>query len=298
MKIDAGRVGIWSPSPAWENTDELEEAAAELEELGYGALWLGSSCGDLELPARLLAGTRRLVLATAIVNIWTDPAVEVAARYAGLAAEATNRLLIGLGSSHAPLVEPAGFSYRRPLRRLAAYLDELDASDPTIPAHRRVLGVLGPKALDLAARRSAGPHPYLVTPEYTRRARAQIGPDPLLAVEQKVVLETDPGRARRIGRARLAQYLQLPNYTNSFLRQGFTEADFERGGSDRLVDGLVAWGDVAAVLGRVAEHHAAGADHVALQVLDSPDYRPTNQLPRGAWRLLAAGLRETVGAPR
>lgn len=298
MKIDVGRVGIWSPSQAWENADELEEAAAELEEVGYGALWLGSSRGDLELPARLLAGTRRLMVATAIVNVWTDPAGEVAARYADLEARAPDRLLIGLGSSHAPLVEPAGFSYRRPLRRLAAYLDELDAGEPTIPAERRVLGVLGPKALDLAARRSAGPHPYLVTPEYTRRARAQIGPDPLLAVEQKVVLETDPRRARQIARARLAQYLRLPNYTNSFLRQGFTEGDFERGGSDRLVDGLVAWGDVATVLGRVAEHHAAGADHVALQVLDSPDYRPTNPLPRGAWRLLAAALRETAGARR
>jgi probable F420-dependent oxidoreductase len=298
MKIDVGRVRIWSPSQAWEGSDELEEAAAEIEELGYGALWLGSSRGDLELPARLLAGTRRLAVATAIVNIWTDPAAEVAARYADLEAQAPDRLLIGLGSSHAPLVEPAGFSYRRPLRRLGAYLDELDAGDPTIPADRRVLGVLGPKALDLAARRSAGPHPYLVTPGYTRRARAQIGPDPLLAVEQKVVLETDPERARQIGRARLAQYLRLPNYTNSFLRQGFTEADFGRGGSDRLVDAMVAWGDVATVLGRVAEHHAAGADHVALQVLDSPDYRPTNPLPRGAWRLLAAGLRETAGAPR
>jgi probable F420-dependent oxidoreductase len=298
MKIDVGRIGIWSPSQAWESSEELEEAAAELEDLGYGALWLGSSRGDLELPARLLAGTRRLAVATAIVNIWTDPAAEVAARYADLEAQAPDRLLIGLGSSHAPLVEPAGFSYRRPLRRLAGYLDELDAGDPTIPADRRVLGVLGPKALDLAASRSAGPHPYLVTPEYTRRARAQIGPDPLLAVEQKVVLETDPGRARQIGRARLAQYLRLPNYTNSFLRQGFTEADFERGGSDRLVDGLVAWGDVATVLGRIAEHHAAGADHVALQVLDSPDHRPTNPLPRAAWRLLAAALRETAGARR
>ncbi|MBS1861244.1 MAG: TIGR03620 family F420-dependent LLM class oxidoreductase [Actinobacteria bacterium] len=296
--MDVGRVGIWSPSPAWEASDELEEAAAELDELGYGALWLGGARGDLALPARLLAATRGLVIATAIVNVWTDPAGEVAARYADLEAREPDRLLIGLGSSHAPLVEPAGFSYRRPLHRLAGYLDELDAGDPTIAADRRVLGALGPKALTLAAGRSAGAHPYLVTPGYTRQARARIGPDPLLAVEQKAVLEADPRRARQIARARLAQYLRLPNYTNSFLRQGFTEADFERGGSDRLVDGLVAWGDVATVLGRVAEHHAAGADHVALQVLDSPDYRPTNPLPRGGWRLLAAGLRETVGAPR
>jgi probable F420-dependent oxidoreductase len=296
MNIDLGRVGIWTPSPGWEHSPELADTAAELEELGYGALWLGSSRGDLELPSALLASTRRLVVATAIINVWTNPAKHVAMRYARLEADMPNRLVIGLGSSHAPLVEPAGFSYRKPLRRLAGYLDELDVSVPTIPPGRRVLGVLGPRALELAARRSAGAHPYLVTPEYTRQARDAIGPAPLLAVEQKLVLEPDPSRARVIARARLAQYLQLPNYTNSFLRQGFTEADFEHGGSDRLVDGLVAWGSVETVLERVAEHHAAGADHVAIQVLDSTDYDPTNPLPSVAWRRLAAGLREAIGA--
>jgi probable F420-dependent oxidoreductase len=289
MNINIRRIGIWSPSPAWKHSPERADAAAELEELGYGALWLGSSQGDLELPAKLLRDTRRLVVATAIINIWTDPARGVAARYSEVEAETPNRLLIGFGSSHAPLVEPAGFSYRQPLRRLAGYLDELDQDDPTIPADRRVLGALGPKALDLSARRSAGAHPYLVTPEYTRQARARIGPGPLLAVEQKVVLESNPERAREIARARLAQYLKLPNYTNSFLRQGFAETDLEHGGSDRLVDGLIAWGSVETVLGRVAEHHAAGADHVALQVLDSPNYRPDNPLPRPAWRELATG---------
>jgi probable F420-dependent oxidoreductase len=237
-----------------------------------------------------------LVVTTAIINIWTDPAPRVAARYTQLEAETPDRLLIGLGSSHAPLVEPAGFSYRQPLRRLAGYLDELDEINPTVPSDRRVLAALGPKALDLAARRSAGAHPYLVTPLYTRRARAQIGPNPLLAVEQKVVLERDPERARLIARARLAQYLQLPNYTSSLLRQGFAEDDFQNGGSDPLVDSLIAWGSVEVVLERIAQHRAAGADHVAVQVLDSPDYRPTNPLPRGAWRELAAGLRETAGA--
>lgn len=296
MNIDIGRVGIWTPAPAWEHSPQLADAAAELEELGYGALWLGSSRGDLQLPSTLLLSTRRLVVTTAVINIWTNPAGELAARYAQLETEVPNRLLIGLGSSHAPLVEPAGFSYRQPLRRLAGYLDELDESVPTIPVDRRVLGVLGPRALDLAARRGAGAHPYLVTPEYTGQARAAIGTEPLLAVEQKVVLETSPERARIIARARLAQYLQLPNYTNSFLRQGFTEADCQHGGSDRLVDNLIAWGTVETVLERVAEHHSAGADHVAIQVLDSPDYQPTNPLPRAAWRELAAGLREAAGA--
>jgi probable F420-dependent oxidoreductase len=296
MNLGLGPVGIWSPSDGWEHSPDLADTAVELEELGYGVLWLGSSRGDLELPTTLLARTRRLVLATAIINVWTNPAQGLAVRYAQLEAQTPNRLLIGLGSSHAPLVEPAGFSYRKPLHRLASYLDELDQSVPTIPTDRRVLAALGPRALELAARRSAGAHPYLVTPEHTRQARELIGPGPLLAVEQKLVLETDPALARAIARARLAQYLKLPNYTNSFLRQGFTEADFEHGGSDRLVDGLVAWGSVERVLERVAEHHAAGADHVAIQVLDSTDYQPTNPLPRAAWRQLAAALREAIGA--
>lgn len=294
MNIDLGRVGIWSPSPGWEHSPELADTARELEELGYGALWLGSSRGDLELPSALLASASRMVVATAIINVWTNPAEHLAVRYAQVEADTPHRLLIGLGSSHAPLVEPAGFSYRKPLRRLASYLDELDESVPTIPTDRRVLGVLGPRALELAARRSAGAHPYLVMPEYTRQAREAIGPGPLLAVEQKLVLETDPSRARAIARARLAQYLQLPNYTNSFLRQGFTADDFEHGGSDRLVDGLVAWGSIETVSERVAEHHAAGADHVAIQVLDSTDYQPANPLPRAAWRQLAAGLGEAI----
>ena len=299
MNIDVGRVGIWSPSPRWEQSPELADAAAELEELGYGALWLGSSRGDLELPGVLLQSTRRIVVATAIINIWTNPADELAARYASLQGRAPDRLLVGLGSSHAPLVEPAGFSYRQPLRRLAGYLDELDASVPTIPAERRILAALGPRALELAAARSAGAHPYLVTPEYTRQARAALGSGPLLAVEQKLVLETEPARAREIARARLAQYLELPNYTNSFLRQGFSTDDFGHGGSDRLVDALIGWGDTEALLERIAAHHAAGADHVAIQVLDSsdPNAPHAGALPRTTWRQLAgAGQWAPAGA--
>lgn len=296
MDMDLGRIGIWSPSPAWENSPRASAVAAELEKLGFGALWLGSSRGDLDLPASLLGSTSSIVVATAIINVWTSPAVEVAARFAGLDARYPGRLLIGLGSSHAPIVEPAGYRYTRPLRRLGGYLDELDHLVPTLPVDRRILGVLGPKALELAARRAAGAHPYLVTPQYTRQARARIGPGPLLAVEQKVVLEADPARARPIARARLAQYLKLPNYTNSLLRQGFAETDLNDGGGDRLVDELVAWGTVEAVIQRVAEHHAAGADHVAIQVLDSEDYAPTNPLPVQQWRQLASGLKHNIAS--
>jgi probable F420-dependent oxidoreductase len=289
--IDLGRVGLWSPTAAWEGTRDLDELLAELDELtAFGTLWLGTAPGDLTLPERMLAASRRLVVATSIINIWTEPAADVRARYLAIAPDARDRLLIGLGSSHAPLVEPSGVSYRQPLRRLTGYLDELDAQQPTVAPERRVLGVLGDKGLQLATARAAGAHPYLVTPEYTHHARELLGPVPLLAVEQKVVLDTDADRARTIARSRLAQYLTLPSYLNNLRRQGFTDADVTDGGSDLLVDSLVAWGTEQDILDRVAAHHAAGADHVALQVLEAIEYQPANPLPRAGWRRIAAAL--------
>jgi probable F420-dependent oxidoreductase len=287
MRTRIGRVGIWTPSSQWSASPELADAAAELEELGYGALWLGSAAGDLELPRALLAATERLVVATAIINVWTDPAGDVARAYARLEADDPDRLMVGLGSSHAPLVERAGIPYEQPLRRLAGYLDELDASVPTIPPERRILAALGPRALELAGRRSVGAHPYLVTPEHTRQARATLGPTPLLVVEQKIVLESDPDRARAIARARIAPYMTLPNYTRSLLRLGFSPQDLDRAGSDAVVDALVAWGEIDAVLERIAEHHAAGADHVAIQILTATAPTPTDPLPRDQWHQLA-----------
>jgi probable F420-dependent oxidoreductase len=288
--LQIGRVGIWHPARTWHVAgDQLPEAASELEELGYGALWLGDSRGDLELPRRVLSATERLVVATAIISVWTNPADEVAAAYAGLADAYSDRLLIGLGASHAPAVERAGFRYERPVRRLREYLDELDRIDQTVPKKRRVLAALGPRALVLAARRSAGAHSYLVTPEHTSWAREQIGPGPLLAPEQKAVLETDPDAARMIARGTLQLYLQLPNYTRNLLRLGFSPEDLEGSGSDRLVDALFAWGDADAIHRRIAEHHQAGADHVSLQVLTSPD-RTSGGLPREQWRRLAKAL--------
>ena len=182
-----------------------------------------------------------------------------------------------------------GQRYTRPLSRLRSYLDELDALTPPIPHDRLVLAALGPRALDLAARRTAGAHPYLVTPEHSRWARGIIGPDALLAPEHKVVLESDAATARAIARRTLGRYLALPNYTNNLLRLGFTTDDFEGGGSDRLVDALVAWGDVDTVVARVAEHLDAGADHVCIQVLTAgTDGR--QGLPREEWRVLAGPL--------
>jgi probable F420-dependent oxidoreductase len=170
---------------------------------------------------------------------------------------------------------------------MVAYLDELDAATPPVPTERRVLAALGPRMLRLAAERASGAHPYLVTPEHTRRARAILGPGPLLAPEQKVVLETDPGRAREISRATLTRYLQLPNYTNNLRRLGFTDEALSGAGSDALVDALVAWGTPEDIEARVREHHDAGADHVAVQVLTNPD---AAGLPHEQWRLLAPVL--------
>jgi probable F420-dependent oxidoreductase len=293
MRLDLGTVGIWTVSQLWEAAGEtLAEAASELEALGYGALWLGNASGDLRLAEALLAATRRLVVATGIVNVWTEPAAPTAAAYRRVTAAHPDRLLLGLGIGHAALVEArTGQRYTRPLQRIEGYLDELDAQTPPVPHDRLVLASLGPRSLELAARRTAGTHPYLVTPEHTRFARGVMGPAALLAPEQKVLLETDPATARAVARQTVRFYLQLPNYTNNLARLGFTAEDLEGEGSDRLVDALVAWGDVDSVVARVAEHLDAGADHVSVQVLtaDGEGGRP-QELPRQVWRTLAGPL--------
>jgi probable F420-dependent oxidoreductase len=285
MAIDIGRVGIWSRGGLWDDAgDEAGEAAGELDDLGYGAIWTGSSEANLERQRRILSATGRIVAATGIVNIWLNPADELSGNFQRLSAEHPDRLLIGLGSSHAPQVEAAGIKYERPLSRLRRYLDELDTMTDGIPKDRRVLAALGPKALSLAAERSLGAHPYLVTPVHTREARERMGAGAWLAPEQKVVLESDPARAREIARDSLSIYLRLPNYTNNLKRQGFIDEDFAEGGSDRLVDALVAWGEVDRILERISEHREAGANHVALQVLSPAG------LPRSEWRILAEAL--------
>ena len=291
LDIDIGRIGIWGPAPAWEQAPDADEAAAELEELGYGALWHGRSEGDLALQRRLVGATDKLVLATGIINIWTNPPSTVAASDAAIEREHPGRIVIGLGSSHAPIVERTTTEkYEKPVTRLAQYLDELDAVVETVPRGRRVLAALGPRALKLAAERSAGAHPYLVSAAHTRGARELMGPDALLAPEVTVVIDADPDSARAKGREFIQYYLQLPNYTNNFLREGFTEDDLKDGGSDRLIDAIIPWGDADTVAARITEHHDAGADHVAIQVFAGGD-RGTAPLPREGWRTLAAALR-------
>jgi probable F420-dependent oxidoreductase len=213
------------------------------------------------------------------VSVWAKPATEVSAAHRRLQSEYPGRFLLGLGVSHAPMVA----EYRTPLRVMRAYLDALDR-DGAVPARERVLAALAPKMLELARERAAGSHPYLVDEAHTRRARAVLGAGRLLAPELGVVLETDPERARGIARRHLETYTRLPNYVNNWRRSGFGEDDVNGGCSDRLVDALIAWGDLDAIRARIAAHHAAGADHVALQVLtETPQ-----TFPRAAWRQLAA----------
>jgi probable F420-dependent oxidoreductase len=232
----------------------------------------------------LLSSTERITVATGIVSIWTHPASATAALQARLTSEFPGRFLLGLGVSHAPAV---GESYRRPLTEMVRYLDALDAADPPVPQTGRVLAALAPRMLALARQRALGSHPYLVTPEHTRIAREALVPGALLAPEQTVVLEEAADAARAVARAWLARYLQLPNYADNWVRIGYDRADIEDGGSDRLVDALVAWGDLDAIRAKVDAQRAAGADHVAIQVVTSDPA----QLPREQWRRLAPALR-------
>lgn len=285
--MELGRIGIWSVQLR-DVRQGVREAAAELEELGYGALWIPNGPAMFERAGELLDATSRVVVATGIASIWTHPAAAAAAAHRKLTEAHPGRFLLGLGVSHEQLVDKdQPGRYSRPRARMEEYLSALDSGPNPVPPAKRVLAALGPRMLALARDRSAGAHPYLVTVEHTQLARDVLGPQRLLAPEQAVVLETDPVRARAIGRQHLSRYLQMPNYTKNWLRLGFTADDLAGGGSDRLVDGLVAWGTAEAIRNRIADHHLAGADHVCMQVVTEDDAA----LPRDEWRTLAAALR-------
>jgi probable F420-dependent oxidoreductase len=292
-RMQLGQLGVWTYQLSYQPATKVREVAGELEELGYGALWIGEGAyrEPLTHAGFLLASTRRMVIATGIANIWARDPFTMTAAQLTLAEAYPDRLLIGLGVSHARLVEGVrGHAYRHPLGKMRAYLDAMDQAAVAYRAVKpatappRVLAALGPKMLDLSAERAAGAHTYLVTPEHTAKARAQLGPAPWLLVEQAVVLESDPGVARAIGRRHVARYLDLPNYTNNLRRLGFTSEDTANRGSDRLVDGLVAWGSLDAIAVRVNDHLAAGADQVCVQVFD-PD---PHGLPLQQWRQIAS----------
>ncbi len=262
--------------------------------MGYPILWINEATGrdPFVLSTLLLSATSTLKLATGIANVYARDAMTTVACQKTIAEAFPGRFLLGLGVSSPVLVEKVRkHSYDKPLAHMKSYLDAMDealfnAVGPTEDPGR-VLAALGPKMLGLAATRANGAHPYLTTPDHTRQAREIIGPDALLAPEQMVVLETDPSTARAIGRAAVGFYLRAPGYLANLRRLGFTDDDWAdpKAASDRLVDAVVAWGDLGTVVGRVAEHHAAGADHVCIQVL-----RADREIPLKEWRELAGAL--------
>lgn len=242
------------------------QQATEIEALGYGAVWVGGSPpAALSWVEPILQATTTLCVATGIVNIWSAPAQRVAESFHRIEAAYPDRFLLGIGVGRAEMIS----EYRKPYNALVEYLDRLD--DYGVPANRRVVAALGPRVLGLSARRSAGAHPYLTTPEHTARARELIGPSAFLAPEHKVVLTTDSARARTVGRQALDMYFNLANYRNNWKRLGFTDDEVSRPGSDRLVDAVVAYGTPDAIAARLNEHLLAGADHVPIQVLTEDD---------------------------
>ena len=253
-----GRFGVWRSASL-----VTPELAAGIERLGFGALWLGSSpAGDLVRAEELLGATTTLTLATSIVNMWRDRPEDVARSFARVQRRHPGRFLLGVGAGHREATQ----RYARPYETLARYVDVLQAGG--VPRNSLVLAALGPKVLGLARDRAAGAIPYLVPPEHTRQARAVLGPGPLLAPEHKVVLDTDPGRARALGRTRVQRpYLDLVNYTSNLRRLGWGDADLSGGGSDALIDALVAHGGPAEIAAQLTRHLHAGADHVCLQLI-------------------------------
>ncbi|MBA3288681.1 MAG: LLM class F420-dependent oxidoreductase [Acidimicrobiia bacterium] len=280
--------GVWSAALRYGDSGAAAEAATELEQLGYAALWIPDIGGDVFASvANLLAATSTVTIATGILNLWMHSAEETAARHAELSDTHGRRFLAGIGVSHHTIVDRKDPGrYGRPLAHMVEFLDGLDDADVPLPVDERVLAALGPKMLDLAHLRAAGVHPYLVTTEHTHTAREALGPEPMVLPEQAVALTTDRTVARDLGRQHLAAYIGLPNYENNWRRLGFTDDDLGHGGSDRLVDALVAWGDDAAIASRVQEHRDAGADHVCVQVLTADRV----ELPLDAWRHLAPAL--------
>jgi probable F420-dependent oxidoreductase len=285
-----GPVGVWG-SGLWLDESrraEAKDVATELDELGFAALWLSAGFGQ-GVPTvfgDLLDSTRRMTVASGILSIWHATAAQAAEGFVALDRAHPGRFLLGLGVSHAPRVDADELRYTRPWARMVGYLDELDAEQPSVPPERRVLAALGPRMLGLSAERTAGAHPYFVPVEHTADARKVLGPGPLLVPEQAVVLETDPELARNLARGHMKGYLQLPNYTNSLRRLGYRDEDFDGGGSDLLVDAIVAWGDLDRIAARVRSHHVAGADSVSVQVISD---RPT-QFPLEQYRRLATAL--------
>jgi probable F420-dependent oxidoreductase len=297
MRID--RLAVWLNTIGYTSAD-LVAFGRRLEQWGYGTLWINDGMGSdpMVLAARILAGTERLQVALGVANIYSrDPTTMIGAQY-GLGEQWGDRFLLGLGASHDFIVEGMrGHKYGRPVATMRAYLEAMEAikyaGPPPAETPRTVIAALGPKMLDLARSHADGAHPFGTTPGHTAEARAILGPEKLLLVEQRVMLETDPMKARAIGRGLVTGFASMTNYRRSMLRMGYTEADFADGGSDHAADMMLAWGDIDAIRARIRQHWDAGADQVAVQVMPSGGGLLTRD-EEEVFALLAADAGETV----
>jgi probable F420-dependent oxidoreductase len=274
VEVPLGQLGIWR------RHQEGTGPVAEIEALGFGALWLGGSPSLTEARAFLEAAST-LTVATGILNVWRHQPADVAAGHAELRRDFGDRFLLGIGIGH----PEATSEYQKPLAKMGEFLDGLDAADPPVPRDERVVAALGPKMLELAAERSLGAHPYFTTVEHTRFARERVGPDALVATEVAVVVDADPDSAREKARDYTARYVGMTNYARNLMRFGFTEDDLAHGGSDRLVDAVIPHGSADAIAEAVHAHLEAGADHVCLQPVGH------GSEPLEDYRALAAALR-------
>jgi probable F420-dependent oxidoreductase len=290
-----GRVGAWSFALQRLAAADAGAAAREIESAGYPVAWIPESVGSKEVfshAAILLGATGRLVISTGIANVHARDPMAMANGAKALGEAFPGRFVLGIGVSHASSVATRGGEYGKPIETMRAYLDAMGAAQyaapEPVPPVPLVLGALGPRMLELAAERADGAHPYFVPVEHTPMARKHLGPEPCLAVEQTAVLTTDPDEGRRIGRAFAKHYLAQPNYANNLRRLGWGEADLAGDGSDRLIDAVIAIGDVDAIVARVRAHLEAGADHVCVQFRAERSTDPCLE----AFRELAAAVRE------
>lgn len=293
--IDSDRVGMWDYHLNYHDAHQARDWLAEFEDLGLASFWTGEALfrEPFATAGLILSATKKITVATGIASIWSRDAFATVAAQLTLAEAYPQRFLLGIGVSHPALVDSIrGHRYDKPLTAMTSYLDAMDESwnsykaikPATRPPH--VLAALGPRMMALAAERAVGAHTYLVPPEHTQRSREILGVEPLLIPEQAVVLESDVQRARALARSHIRRYLPLPNYVSNLRRLGFTDDDFADSGSNRLVDAIVAHGDVADIDRRVRAHRSAGASHVCLHVLSPTRHR----FPATQWRTLLTSM--------